>query len=568
MRAAASSPETKSRRGAGNLSGAVNAWAVLAVPVVGFLLLFFAYPTFEILTRSVRDFSGAETSGLDNFAWFFQTDVNITVLVRTVWVAAAVTALCLGLGYPFAYFMTIAARRVRLTLLVIVIVADVMSLLVRSYAWVIILQASGPLSDVLSVVGFEGVRLTGTTFAVVLALTQILLPLMILPLYANMRGIDRRLLAAAKSLGASPIRAFRSVYLPLSVPGIAAGSLLVFVLSIGFYVTPTLVGSPTNALMSQLIVSQIAQLLAWGHAGAISVVMLVVTLLLLLLLRASRGRTPSLVATQVAYSESNQAGAPVRSPLGLTSFVVAVFLIVPMLVVFPVGFSSQRSLLFPPPGLSVQWYVNFLSEPEWYGSMLMSVWVALLATGVSTVLGTCAAFALVRGRFPGRSVLQPLVLAPMIVPLVITGVGIYATFLEWQLIGSTAAFVVAHTVVALPFVFVPIVAGLETFDRHLESAAASLGASPVAVARRVTLPIVLPSVLTGAFFAFVTSFDETVISLFLATADARTLPVQMYVGMTRQTDPTVAAASSLVVIATLVLVVIALFVRRGRVVDA
>ena len=567
MRAATSRPVAAWRRAARALPVAANAWALLALPVVCFLLLFFAYPPLEILSRSVRDFSGAETSGLDNFVWFFQTDVNMTVLVRTAWVSAAVTLACLVLGYPFAYFMTIATRRVRLALLVIAIVANVTSLLVRSYAWVIILQTNGPVNYALSLLGLGSLDLAGTTFAVVLSLTQILLPLMILPLYANMRGIDRRLMAAAKSLGASPIRAFRSAYLPLSVPGIAAGSLLVFVLSVGFYVTPTLVGSPTNALMSQLIVNQIAQLLAWGHAGAISVVLLVMTLLLLFLLRALQGRMPSLSATQAAQPPREQTGASVLSASGLTSLAVAAFLVVPMLVVFPISFSGQRSLLFPPPGFSVQWYANLFTNPEWYGSMLMSVRVALLTTVAATILGTCAAFSVVRGRFPGRSFLQPLVLAPMIVPLVITGVGIYAAFLEWQLIGSTAGFVSAHTVVALPFVLVPVVAGLETFDPRLESAAASLGARPSTVARRITLPIVLPSALTGAFFAFVTSFDETVISLFLATAGARTLPVQMYVGMTRQTDPTVAAASSLVALATLVLVTIALLVWRGRMID-
>ena len=138
----------------------------------------------------------------------------------------------------------------------------------------------GPINDVLATLGFGRVELAGTTAGVVIAMAQIFAPLMILPLYANMQGIDRRLLGAAQSLGASPFSAFRRAYFPLSLPGILAGSLLVFVLTLGFFITPTLVGSPQNALVSQLVVTQVDQLLAFGRAGAMSVILLAITLLL------------------------------------------------------------------------------------------------------------------------------------------------------------------------------------------------------------------------------------------------------------------------------------------------
>ncbi|HEX2097288.1 MAG TPA: ABC transporter permease, partial [Solirubrobacterales bacterium] len=228
-------------------------WSLLALPLVAFLGFFFVLPTLTVLLRSVTDFSPPEVSGLDNYSWFFDSSTNLVVLRRTLVTAFAVTAICLLVGYPYAYLLTTVGARTRAFLLGVVVIAGFTSFMVRNYAWLVILQDNGPLNDAIAALGLGRVEFVGSDLGVAIVFTQILLPLMVLPLYATMRGIDRRLLMAGESLGAPPVRRFLSVYLPLSLPGVLAGCLLVFVLTLGFYVTPALIGSPTNALYSQLM---------------------------------------------------------------------------------------------------------------------------------------------------------------------------------------------------------------------------------------------------------------------------------------------------------------------------
>src|SRR5215213_8541349 len=268
----------------------LDGWGLLVIPLVAFLCAFFIFPTLTILARSLSDFSAPEVGGLDNYTWFFDSSTNLVVLRRTLVAAVGVTLACLLVGYPYAYLVTTVGPRLRALLLGIVIIAGFTSFMVRNYAWLVILQDGGPLNDAIAALGLGRVEFIGTDLGVGIVFTQILLPLMVLPLYATMRGIDRRLTMAGASLGARPYARFFSIYLPLSMPGALAGSLLVFVLTLGFYVTPALIGSPTNALFSQLMQIQVSQLLAWGHVGAMAVVLTVVTLTLLAICAAAARR--------------------------------------------------------------------------------------------------------------------------------------------------------------------------------------------------------------------------------------------------------------------------------------
>lgn len=260
----------------------LDRWGLLVLPLLVLLALVFAYPLAEIFKRTFTDFLPPQTSGLDNYTWFFETDVNLTVLRRTFFTALLVTALCLVLGYPYAYLMTTVRRGWRLVLLGAVLLPFWTSLMVRNYAWIILLQDSGVVNTILDKLGFPRFELIGNQRGVTIGMTQILLPFMVLPLYATLRGIDRTLLRAAQGLGAHPTVAFIRIFIPLSLPGVLAGCLLVLVLSLGFYVTPALLGSPENALLSQLVVTQVNLLLAWGRAGVMALVLLLLTLILLL----------------------------------------------------------------------------------------------------------------------------------------------------------------------------------------------------------------------------------------------------------------------------------------------
>ncbi|MEA2329881.1 MAG: putative spermidine/putrescine transport system permease protein [Thermoleophilaceae bacterium] len=250
---------------------------------------------------------------------------------------------------------------------------------------------------------------------------------------------------------------------------------------------------------------------------------------------------------------------PSHLGLRLLGAVVGLWLVAPTLVVIPMGFTAANTFQFPPSDWTLDRYSSLFSDPAWFDALKTSVIVAVLVTALATVLGTAAAFGLSRSRFRMKPAISAVLLVPMVVPTVVVAIAIYAIFLKWRFVGTLHGFVLAHTLLALPFVFVPVTASLQTFDRRLERAAASLGAPPLRAFLQVTLPSIRSGVLTGALFAFITSFDELVVSLFLGTATVRTLPVQMYGSVTREIDPTVAAASTVTLLLTTTLLLAVLF---------
>lgn len=250
---------------------------LLTVPAVLLLLVALGYPLAQVVLRSFTD----PQPGLDNYVWFFSRPVNLTVFWRTFEVSAWVTLLCLALGYPYAWMMTAVGPRMRMLMILCVLVPFWVSGVVRTLAWVILLQDSGVINRVVMALGFEKLRLIRTQTGVIIGMTQVLLPFMIMPLYAVMRGIDLRLVQAAQSLGARPVLSFLQIYLPLSLPGILGGTVIVFILGLGFYITPALLGGPRATMLSTLAQQQVLQQLNWGRGGAMGVILLVSTLLLL-----------------------------------------------------------------------------------------------------------------------------------------------------------------------------------------------------------------------------------------------------------------------------------------------
>lgn len=245
---------------------------------------------------------------------------------------------------------------------------------------------------------------------------------------------------------------------------------------------------------------------------------------------------------------------------------VGLWLVAPSLVVIPLSFTDQDSFQFPPKGWSLKYYENFFTAPAWRDALLNSLTIAAQVTLIATVLGIAAAVALVRGRFPGaravRSAANAGLMAPMIVPGIVAAVAIYAAFLKWQLVGTPTGFVLAHTALAVPFVVVSVSASLSGFNRDLELASANLGAGALTTFRLVTLPLILPGVLSGAVFAFVTSFDEVVVSFFINGPYLTTLPVKMYTSTANETDPTIAVASTVILTVTTALIVLPQLFRR------
>jgi putative spermidine/putrescine transport system permease protein len=243
---------------------------------------------------------------------------------------------------------------------------------------------------------------------------------------------------------------------------------------------------------------------------------------------------------------------------------VLLFLIAPVVIIVIVSFSGADYLSFPPPHLSLRWYQRFLGASSWRQAIWVSTQVAFLTMVFATTLGLLAALALVRGRFRGKGAIYAVMLSPMIVPTVITAIGLYFFFVRLKATGSILAMALGHTVLALPVVVIIMAAALQGFDMRLEQAALSLGASRLTALRRITLPLIVPGLLSAALFAFLTSFDELLIPLFLSGVEVQTLTVRIWNSLTLEVDPTIAAVSSFLIgVTTVVLAASALLRGRG-----
>ena len=242
--------------------------------------------------------------------------------------------------------------------------------------------------------------------------------------------------------------------------------------------------------------------------------------------------------------------------------IVLAYLVFPVFIVAPVSFSSAKYLQFPPPGWSLQWYENYFARPGWVPATLLSIRVALITAVLATILGTAASLALVRGRFPGRNAINSFMVSPLVVPGIIVAIGVYFFYAQARLVGNPLGLAFAHTALALPFVVTNVSATLHGFDERLEYAAMNLGANRWQTFRRVTLPIIRPGVFAGALFAFIVSFDELIVALFVSGSGAVTLPRKMWDSLRQEIDPTIAAVSTILITLSILILLVAELLRQ------
>lgn len=255
---------------------------------------------------------------------------------------------------------------------------------------------------------------------------------------------------------------------------------------------------------------------------------------------------------------------------------VFLFLIAPILVIIPLSFNAEpyftftrEMLAFDPDAFSMRWYIDFMNKDIWRTSIGNSFFIAFCATILATTLGTIAALGLSRSEMPFKGMFMGLLISPMIVPLVITAAGIfffYATVNDYvPLTGTYLGVILAHTVLGTPFVVITVTATLSGFDHSLTRAGAMLGADPTTVFFKIIMPLILPGVISGALFAFVTSFDEVVVVLFVASVEQQTIPRQMWAGIREQISPTIlAVATILICISIMLLATVELLRRRSE----
>jgi ABC-type spermidine/putrescine transport system permease subunit II len=252
-----------------------------------------------------------------------------------------------------------------------------------------------------------------------------------------------------------------------------------------------------------------------------------------------------------------------RAWLAAVALAILVFLVLPVLIVAPMSFSSAQSLQFPPPGFSLRWYQNLLGNPIWLEAGRNSLLLAGTSSSIALVAGTLASYVLVRGEFPGRRLIEANFMAPMIVPSIITAVALYIFFARMGVLGSFYGLVLGHVILATPYVVLIMQAAIRGFDVRIEQVAATLGASRWQILTRIVMPNLLPSAAAAWIFCFVMSFDEVVITLFVSGAHV-TIPKRMFAELMLQVNPTVTAVATLLIgFNLLALAVLLVFGRRA-----
>ncbi|MEO3432832.1 ABC transporter permease subunit [Inquilinus sp. CAU 1745] len=561
----------------------------LAVPGILFLAFFFAFPVARLLFLAFED-QETGTWTLAAFNRIVESDVYLHVLGITFKIAGYTALVSLLLGYPLAYWLATKPAFLRGRLLLFVMVPFWTSYLVKTFAWMIMLGRTGVVNSLLlgSQVTDRPFSLMYNEFGVMVGMVHAMVPLAAITMLPVMLNIDRRLVQAAQTLGATPIHAFWLVYFKLSLPGVTAAGLLVFISSLGFFIVPAFLGGPQETMLAQLIIVQIQQLLNWSFAGALAMLMLVTALVACWLYdllfgistvtggsgKESSGTTRLIglfVLERVAWATA-WIGAAARRLVGpkvtartlpFVTWTIIAFLVLPTLLIIPLSFTSSQFLEFPPPGWSLQWYETYLNSPVWIAATVRSFGVGFATAIFATIIGGFAALALSRSRSKWGTAIFAFFLAPMIVPRIVIAVGIFYLFAQLGLVATNTGLVIGHTVLAVPFAMIAVSAILKTYDVQLDHAAATLGANRVKTLFFVTIPLIRGGLVAAFLFAFITSFDELTIAIFVSGGINTTLPKKMWDDMILQLNPTLAAVSVVVFLLVTAILLLAERFRRS-----
>jgi ABC-type spermidine/putrescine transport system permease subunit I len=530
-----------------------------ALPLMAWVVLFILVPMGTMAVFSLwryHNFDLEPVWNLGNYRAVFTQPVYARVMGRTLAIAGLVTAGCILLAYPFAYFLARRVRRWQGALIVLVMIPFWTSFLVRTYAWMSILASNGVINAGLRALGLieRPVQLLYTTTAVVIAGIYLYLPFAVLSIYTSLEKLGPALEEAAMDLGAGPWRTFRRVTLPLSLAGVQAAVIFVFVPTLGLFVTPALLGGANATMIGNLQVTIFKTSLDFALGSAVSFVVLAVALVAVALF----GRSVDLervYAGGVGQLMRRAAGGPGRGRAGLLhlyAVLVYAFLFAPVAFLILFSFSSAAGGVFPPPGYTLRWYGEAIDDPWLMASVGNSLVIAVLSAVLAVVIAAPGAYAIVRYRFPGRGLLRQVLIIPLIIPSIMLGFGLLLLFNAAGVELSLATILIGHATYVLPYAFFVIAAQQYGFDKALEEAAMDLGANRLQTFRRITLPLMVPGLTAAGIFAFTLSLDEFIIT-FLLTSTTQTLPLYVW-GMLRTiVSPTVNAVATLIVVASFAL---------------
>lgn len=580
-------PEPKEARAPSRLTRLLRSHGQL-LPSLIFLGIFFVLPVSMLLGLSFLDKDN--NFSLEHYQRLWDTPVYAKVLGITLKTAAWTTVICIVGGYPVAYLLATVAKTTRARLIILVLMPFWTSFLVRTFAWIVLLGRKGAINNFLIDIGLIDmpIKMIFNFTGVMIGMSHALMPLAVLTMLSVMEGIDSNLNKAGATMGARGGQTFWRIYFPLSVPGIAAGGMLVFITALGFFITPALLGGARDTVIVQTIIFQIKEVLNWGFAGAIGVLLMVAVLIIFFIYDKLLGlstlsggeakRADSLMQNPIGYVGGLVGGLFTRLMATLSAWIGAAwdlvfpprpgrshtstwrpgiwtvgvlimgFLALPALFVIPVSFTEEGFLGWPPKGFSLQWYEGLFASELWANAALRSFAVAITASAIGMVLGVPAAFMLARQSFLGKGAVFAFLVSPIIIPNIFIAVGLFFLYSKLGMTGTTAGLILGHAVLAIPYVVITVLAVVKGYDQRLDMAAWTLGANRRQTLMRVTLPIIRSGMIAAFMFAFVISFDELTIALFVTGGEVTTLPKQMWDDALLRVSPTLAAVATLLLL--------------------
>jgi len=558
----------------------------LLAPV--FFLLFFAFalPLFAIVPEA---FAG---DAVGRFLRIFGSPTYRTVIWTTLRISLEATSITLVVSFPLAWLLSRATGVKGLLLGLLVLVPFLTNVLVRTFAWLAILGQHGLVNATLLSLGLisEPLPLLFSEPAVVLALVHSSIPMMVFALVTVLRRFDERILLAAHTLGANPLRAWFGILVPLAIRGIQSGVVIIFLFTMASFVAPAFLGSQRQQMLAQVIQSEIETGSDWAFAAALGITLAAAATLFVVAFSTtvrclSRWQHPGALPSALPVRQTEQADtALLRKPIALAASRlhipaiwrigarifepaylsgISLFILVPLVVLIPVSFSSADVLIFPPPGYSMRWFETVLSSPEWIAAALTSLRIAAATCVLSLVLATLAVLGFGRSfRFRGAA--EALMLSPLTVPSVVFALGAYLTFSRVGLVDTEAGLIVAHTVLVFPVVYLVASSTYSSIDPGLSLAAASLGADPWRIFGTIVFPLLLPGLAVGALLAMLLSFDESVASIFLSNLSVTTLPRKLWEGIRFNSSPEPAAVSVIMLGITCVVIIVGMAFILGH----
>lgn len=530
---------------------------VVIATIVGWLVLFVFLPNLMIIATSFLTRDDANfvklVFTLDNYSRLLDP-LYYDVLLHSLNMALLATLACLALGYPFAWFLARLPQKVRPLLLFLLIVPFWTNSLIRIYGLKIFLSTKGYLNEFLLWLGVidTPIRIMFTPSAVIIGLVYILLPFMVMPLYSSIEKLDRPLLEAAKDLGASKLQTFIRIIIPLTMPGIIAGCLLVMLPAMGLFYVSDLMGGAKNLLIGNVIKSQFLNIRDWPFGAATSITLtLVMGLMLLIYWRAAR--------------LLNKGGAGMIGRLLRGGFMTAIYayLYIPIIILIVNSFNRSRFGINWQ-GFTTDWYSLLMNNDSLLQAAQHSLTMAVLSATFATLIGSLTAVALYRYRFRGKPFVSGMLFVVMMSPDIVMAISLLVLFM---LIGVQLGFwslLFSHITFCLPFVVVTVYSRLKGFDVRMLEAAKDLGASEMTILRKIILPLALPAVAAGWLLSFTLSMDDVVVSSFVTGPGYEILPLKIYSMVKVGVSPEVNALATILLVLSLVMVIASQLIARDK----